>query len=149
TASAKRYEVSPEPGYREPLNLWLCPAMGPGNRRTAVVNESIAPISAWEAEQGEKLAPQIRRAHSERKTSEAVIERLRRQAAKPGQDNDELLSRISDIEERLPEIPVVPRLYADDVTPEQLAAIMAQNQERIAIFSDEAGVFDMMAGRYS
>lgn len=41
------------------------------------------------------------------------------------------------------------RLLVDDVTPEQLATLLAANRGRIALMSPEGGVFDMMAGRYS
>ena len=36
-----------------------------------------------------------------------------------------------------------------DITPEKLGQTLAENGERLAIVSDEGGVFDIMAGRYS
>jgi hypothetical protein len=35
------------------------------------------------------------------------------------------------------------------VTPERLGVLMADNNERMAIISDEGGIFEIMAGRYS
>jgi hypothetical protein len=46
-------------------------------------------------------------------------------------------------------VPVMPRLLADDATPEALASLMAAQHGRIALISAEGGPFDMMAGRYS
>jgi putative DNA primase/helicase len=46
-------------------------------------------------------------------------------------------------------VPVAPIMIAEDITPEKLAVLMAEQGERIAIFSDEGGVFDIMGGRYS
>jgi hypothetical protein len=43
----------------------------------------------------------------------------------------------------------VPQIWTQDVTPENLGTIMADNDERMAILSDEAGIFDIMGGRYS
>ena len=48
-----------------------------------------------------------------------------------------------------PDLPTIPRLWARDITPEKIGQVMAENHERIALFSDEAGIFDIMGGRYS
>lgn len=40
-------------------------------------------------------------------------------------------------------------MLADDATPEYLVSLMAANGGRIAIMSDEGGIFDILAGRYS
>lgn len=46
------------------------------------------------------------------------------------------------------EVPVLPRLVADDVTPEAAASLLADHGGRLAIISAEGGIFDTMAGRY-
>lgn len=45
---AGKADVSPEPGYSEPLNLYTCPAMESGNRKTAVFNSLLRPLVEWE-----------------------------------------------------------------------------------------------------
>ena len=45
--------------------------------------------------------------------------------------------------------PVIPRLLADDITPEATASLLADNGGRIAIVSTEGGIFDTIAGRYA
>ena len=52
-------------------------------------------------------------------------------------------------EASLTEVPRSPRIVSQDITPEQLATLMSQNGERLALFSAEGGVFSTMAGRYS
>lgn len=42
-----------------------------------------------------------------------------------------------------------PRLIGDDITPEALARLMANNGGRLAILSADGGVFDIFGGRYS
>jgi len=42
-----------------------------------------------------------------------------------------------------------PRLLTDDVTPEELAMLLARNNGRIALMSTEGGAFETMAGRYN
>ncbi len=61
-------------------------------------------------------------------------------------DIAELQYELSDLEREA----VKPlRLLADDVTPEALASLMAANDGRMGVISDEGGVFDVIAGKYS
>jgi hypothetical protein len=45
-------------------------------------------------------------------------------------------------------VPTLPRLRADDVTPEKLPELLQQNDGRLALMSAEGDLFDIMAGRY-
>lgn len=47
------------------------------------------------------------------------------------------------------EVPPIPRLVADDCTPEAAASLLAEHGGRIAILSAEGGIFDTIAGRYA
>jgi hypothetical protein len=47
------------------------------------------------------------------------------------------------------DVPAVPRLVADDITPEAAASLLAEQGGRLAIISAEGGIFDIIAGRYS
>ena len=46
-------------------------------------------------------------------------------------------------------MPVVPRLIANDVTPEKMAQLLAEQGGRLAVISDEGGPLVSLAGRYS
>ena len=75
---------------------------------------------------------------------------MRGKAAKAsGADFDRMKVEIAELEAGLPEIPKAPQVWGDDITPENLGTVMADNGERMAILSDEAGLFEMMGGRYS
>ena len=145
------YCVRPEPGYFEPLNVWLLCALEPGNRKTAVQGAMVAPLSAWERDEAEAMAGEIARLTSERKTIEARAAKLRTKAAGIEDNNvrADLTRDIADLEAGLSEIPTPPRLWAQDITPEHLGTVMHGNGERIALLSDEGGLFDILAGRYS
>jgi putative DNA primase/helicase len=106
----------------------------------------VEPFIDWEREEAERLEPERKRMISERKTRQ--VEALRRKAVKTGADIS-IASEIAELEVALPEIPVIPRIWVQDVTPEQLGVVMAEQGERIALLSDEGGIFDMLAGRYS
>ncbi|MEW8331608.1 MAG: DUF3987 domain-containing protein, partial [Candidatus Thiodiazotropha sp.] len=62
---------------------------------------------------------------------------------------DQALREIEDIESQMPGIPTPLRLVADDVTPEKLASLLAENDGKMAIVSAEGGIFESIAGRYS
>ena len=46
-------------------------------------------------------------------------------------------------------VPRIPRLVADDITPEAAVSPLAEQGRRLAIISAEGGIFDIIAGRYT
>ncbi len=151
TACARRLRVRVPPDHEEPTNLWLVTALPPGNRKSAVMNAAIAPLAAWERDRAKSLEPEIRRITSERSTLEARVKELRRQAAKAKDPTEvrRLTQEISDIESDLPAIPILPRLYTSDATPERLGTLLSDHGECMAWLSSEGGIFDLLQGRYS
>lgn len=149
-AAQGKYRVRVKQDYFEPVNVWTCAALPPGSRKTAVQAAATAPLTQWEKLQREKLEPVIKKAQADDATIREQIGFLRKQASKAkGAEFEQLKKEIADIEARLPEIPTAPQVWAQDVTPENLGTIMADNNERMAILSDEAGIFDILGGRYS
>jgi hypothetical protein len=140
--------VSPEDGYDEPLNIYTCPAMESGNRKTAVLKCVLNPLFEWEAEQMKRTAPERQRLQSLRKSTEARVKALRKQATK-AKDPASIEAEIEKLEANLPTVPPVLRFLADDITPEALAHRMSEQNERMAVISDEGGIFETLAGRYS
>jgi hypothetical protein len=147
TVSGKA-RVSPEPGYFEPLNLYVCPAMESGNRKTAVLNALQRPLVEWERNTELRDAPERMQRLSDRRTVELQIEKLRKKAAASEQPRA-FFPKIHELEQALPEPKPVRRLFVDDCTPEALAQRMQENSERMGVFSDEGGIFEILAGRYS
>jgi uncharacterized protein DUF3987 len=94
-----------------------------------------------------------RMAAEERKqVATKAVERQRNRAAKAGEDEaraafDEVIGA-AQIADGI-EVPPVPRLLADDITPEAAASLLAEQGGRLAIISAEGGIFDIIAGRYS
>ena len=145
---ARKVIVSPEPGYVEPVNIFTAVGMESGNRKTAVVNHMTKPFMEFEHAEALRLTPEYERIRSQRKTLDLRIESLRKKAARTS-NNSKMMAEIIELEASRPVVPILPRLWVQDITPERLAGIMAEQGERIALFSDEGGVFDMLAGRYS
>jgi len=144
--------VEAEPGYIEPAHLYVCCALESGSRKTAVVNAATAPLSSWEIQERKRLESEIQRVSSERKTAEAIVEKIRRSLdADPewGEETQQLQGKIADLEANLPVVPVAPLLWTSDSTPEKIECLLAQHGERFAVISDEGGIFDILGGRYS
>ncbi|MBZ0105204.1 MAG: DUF3987 domain-containing protein [Sulfuricella denitrificans] len=149
-ATQGKYRVRVKADYFEPVNIWACAALPPGSRKTAVQMAAAAPLSAWEKVHREIVEPAIKKAQADHATITEQISYLRKLAAKAqGAEFEQLKREIADIEADLPEIPTAPQVWAQDVTPENLGTIMADNGERMAVLSDEAGIFDILGGRYS
>jgi len=146
----RKFVIELEQNYQEPLNIWTVVALEPGNRKTAVLQAVTKPLIEWEREAVERISEEIKKTEAERKNQEAQINSLRSQYAKAkGADIDSLGKEIIYLETTLPEVPSIPRLWAQDITPEKLGQLMADHDEKIAIMSDEGGIFDILAGRYS
>jgi Protein of unknown function (DUF3987) len=151
TACQRKSVVQVRPGYTEPLNAWPVCALESGNRKTTVLLSTTAPLRQWEREQTELLAPKIAEAESKRATAEARIAALRTQAARAegSADYADKSGEIAKLDSELPEVPKIRRLWAQDITPEKLGMLMSDNDEAMGVISDEAGIFDILAGRYS
>jgi hypothetical protein len=145
---AGKVQICPSPGYSEPLQIYTATVLPSGNRKTAVINEMAAPFRKAEARLIAEFTPERKRLQSLRKTEELAIEKLRKQAAGK-RESSALIAEVAQRELELPDVPAVPQFWTQDITPERLGVLMAENGGRMAVISDEGGIFDILAGRYS
>ena len=143
--------VEVEPGYREPSSIWTVTALESGTRKTAVASVMTAPLVEAERKECAKAQEKITKIESERETIRVRVKALREATAKKGssEDFEDKKQEITKLESTMPEVPPIPRLFVQDITPERLGSIMSENGGRIALISDEGGIFDTLAGRYS
>lgn len=152
TCAGGRLEVEVKPGWREPTNLFVAVIAAPGERKSPVQSAMTRALRDAEAGLAKSAAASIVEAQMSREIAASHAERLKCQAAKAtGDRRDELTAEAIEAAKAAEAItvPTLPRLFADDVTPEALASLMAANGGRMAIISDEGGIFDTLAGRYS
>lgn len=151
TGCQQRFEIACDGQHTEPTNLWVCPALESGNRKTAVVNELAKPVRMFERSQRAAKAEGLRKSESLRRTLEKRIDALRTKAAKATdhQQMEEIQREIASVESEMPPAEYLPTLTADDCTPEHVGTLLSRHGERLTLLSDEAGIFDLMAGRYS
>lgn len=151
TLAAKHFFVSPKEGWHEPVNIYTLVALPPANHKSIILKYCTQPLIEWEKEQvlmqGQKIKQQI----SEHKTQEKIIESLRFKAAKLDDisEQQKLIHQIAEKETALKDIPVLPQLFVNDVTPESLITLLHEQQGRLAIFSDEGGLLETLSGLYS
>lgn len=154
TVLHRRFEVAPwgeEDDYTEPLSLWTLTALPSGSRKTAVIGALAAPLVYWEKLERDRLRQEIARNHSARLVAKKRIEKLTKDAvnAENDQDRERIRKLIEDEENNMPPEIRAPRLFTGDVTAERLQALLVEHAERMAVLSDEAGIFLIMAGMYS
>lgn len=150
-----KFMINPKPGWMEQLNLYAAVVARPSDRKTPALALMSRPVYAFEKEENERRAPLVEEYRTKREVLSKRIANLKELAAKPTpskgkpvtlDDITELQYELADLEREA----VKPlRLLADDTTPEALASLMAVNDGKMGIVSDEGGVFDILAGKYS
>jgi replicative DNA helicase len=130
----------------------LVAALSPGSRKSPVFSNLSAPITATEAELVENLLPQITTLRVDKKAAEDAAARAADQMAKANlaeHDGARFEAHQAALAAEAITVPAIPRLFVDDVTPEALASIIAEQGGSLAILSAESEVFNVIAGRYS
>jgi hypothetical protein len=147
-----RAEIEIRSGWREPLNLYTATIAAPGERKSAVQQAMTRPILEVEADLAEKGKAARIEAETRKQIAVKAAEQQRGLASKAGAGAQD--KKIADaigaamIADAIA-VPPIPRLVADDVTPEAAASLLAEQGGRLAIISAEGGIFDIIAGRYS
>ena len=154
TCLHRRFEVAPwgeDDDYTEPLNLWTLTTLPSGSRKTAVIGALAGPLVHWEKLERDRLRREIASSKAARLVAKKRIEKLLKDAASADNDKarEDLRKQIEDEENNMPPEIRAPRLFTGDVTAERLQALLVEHDERMAVLSDEAGIFLIMSGMYS
>lgn len=146
-----RLEVEARQGWREPTNLFVAVVAAPGERKSPVQAALTAPLRHTEAAIVKEAKGKITEQQALKDIAAQSAHRARLKAASADGDHDALAADAvaAALAAEAITVPTLPRLLADDTTPEALASLMAANGGKIALISDEGGIFDMLAGRYS
>lgn len=147
-----RVEVEARPGWREPCNLYTATVAGPGERKSAVQAVLTAPLIDAEEQLTQSARGEIAEAVTTKEVARKAADRAKAIAGNADADtrNSLLADAIaSDMAAEAIIIPAMPRILADDVTPEAAGSLLAEQFGRLAIISAEGGIFDVIAGRYS
>lgn len=147
-----RAEIEARSGWREPLVLMTATVARPGERKSAVQAMMSAPVLDAEQDLAAAAEPLRIEAETTKQIAHKAAEAARMAAGKTerGDRDDKIAEAVSaaSFAEGLM-VPAIPRLVADDITPEAAASVLAEQGGRLAIISAEGGIFDVIAGRYS
>lgn len=149
----RRYVVAPlgvDAGYTEPATFWSLSVAASGSRKSAIVDPLTRPLAAWEKRASDRMRREINTNASRRIVAESVIKRLQGQAGKTDdpQERERLRQQIEDEQNAMPEPLFAPRVFLDDSTVERLQGVLSEQGGRVAVLSDEGGLFNTIAGSY-
>ncbi|BDB41978.1 hypothetical protein MKCMC460_35990 [Mycobacterium sp. 20KCMC460] len=137
---------------------------GPSERKSPVLSRAVEPLRAAERQMAEVIAPRRAEALARQRIAKQRADNAEREASKldatkrSSSDDSGYAGASLDPVERAVRlaaaaaeivVPELPRLLADDATPEALTARLAANSGRLAVVSAEGGVLGTLAGRYS
>lgn len=128
---AKKVEVEIRPRWSEPLNTYWVVALEPGNRKSAVFRDAVAPLHQCEKALREQLvasakAGEIRQRILERRVNAAIAEAARSGSPRDCQTAEELAVEMESMRVQSP-----PCLVVDDITPERLAGMLAEQGDAL------------------
>ncbi|WP_445184425.1 YfjI family protein [Pseudonocardia sp. Cha107L01] len=139
-------------GWVEPVNLYTVVVMKPSERKSPVFNAMIRPIYALEQRLREQATENIQTALVQRRAAEAALDKAEKVAASaPAEQRDSAITEAiqAALSAAAIDVPAEPKLVVDDITPERVASVLAEQSGRLAILSDEGTIFSIIAGRYS
>ena len=150
-AIARHVQVSPRPGWYEPVNLYVIAALVPGQAKTPIFKVALRPVRTLEAKRIADHAEVAQAADLARKLVDKQ-ERDLLNEVDADTDPEELAARMGEVVGKLAEkleAGPTPRLLTEDVTPEGLAGLIGDHG-RIMVASDEgSAMFENLAGRYT
>ena len=154
TVVQRRWEVQPygeNDDYSETLSLWVLVALPSGTRKTAVINALTGPLMRWEKLERDRLRREIVSINAARAVAKKRIEKLVRDASNADDDDarQRIRVEIEREEEGTPAEIHAPKLFTGDTTAETLQGMLVKYGERMAVLTDEGGIFLVMSGLYS
>jgi hypothetical protein len=150
---AGKIRAGPRQGWTEPLNLFTVVSLPPGERKSRVFADALAPVQEAEGRAQEDMQATIAEKASEHRVLENKLKVLEAKAAK-GEDPTEAAGYKQEAKQLARElaahqVPDPPQYYCDDVTPEMLGKLLARQGGRMLQASAEGTAFEIVKGRYS
>lgn len=151
STGAKIVEVRLRPDWTEPVNLYNAIVMPPGCRKSPVFRLAMAPLKQWDRDEAARTAPFVRRYEAELNILQNRQKKVEKSPIKDAFAHDACLRESTGITDQIARLTkyVQPTRFCDDVTPEKLAIIMAEQGGRICLAASEGTVIKQMTGLYS
>jgi len=139
-----RARVKVSANWTEPINLYLVTAMDSGAGKSAAEKLTCQWLRDWQRDRMSLVMDDWRVASRVAKAAGKRVDDVQQGVQKGSQTHEDLYEAIRAADEANAKVPELPRILADDATPEAVANLLAQHGERLAIMSTEADLFDMV-----
>ena len=130
--------------WSEPANLYLVTAMRSGSGKSAAEKICCGWLRTWQTERIAQVADDYELARRVAKAAKKHADNVETSMGLGNKTADDLRQALTELNKAREAIPTLPRLLADDATPEAIAGLLAAHDERLAITSTEADLFDML-----
>ncbi|MCP5059777.1 MAG: DUF3987 domain-containing protein [bacterium] len=145
-----------DPGYTEPMNIFVVVALPPASRKSAVFRDATQPIIDVECQMRDTARDLVARAEARLQILRDAIDAKQRNAKNPKTTTaraDELASEIAELTVQLARdeeaCPRMPRLLVSDITPQALGMRLAEHGVLTLATAEGSEVFETARGRYS
>jgi hypothetical protein len=143
-ACTGRAKVKVSANWTEPVNLYLVTAMDSGAGKSAAEKLTCQWLRDWQRDRMDAVMDDWKLAVRMFKVAEKRADKVQQSVEVGSQSMDDLIEALREVDEAAAKIPMMPRILADDATPEAVATLLAAHGERLAIMSTEADLFDMV-----
>lgn len=152
-ATRGKFDVEVKPGWVEPLSLYVMPLASSGSRKSSLVELLQRPLRDAEREAVAAALPERNAALARRRIAEQQAQTAEKAVAvaKSRRDADDAMAAVDEAQAALAKcaVPPLPRYLADDMTPEALMGLLAE-QGSIASITAEGGLVGLFTGtRYN
>ncbi len=152
SALSSDVDVEPRDGWFVSPNIYTAVALPPGSKKSPVFKVIMKPVVALEKEMSSASRADVARLRARKEMAEKRAAEAKSRASKaPAEEREALEEEAADLEAAAVMMPSPAefRLIVEDVTPERLGTLLADQRGRLSLLSPEGGVFNMMAGQYS
>lgn len=144
-----QFKVETVEGHTEHLPIMASAAMPSGERKSSTHNRLIAPLIEAQKEPAKDRRTEQKRIGIERRIAERQIKALEREEPNSPDDKKKQIESIMAIELAMLAQIGDRQLVVNDFTEAALTRALASNEESLLCASDEGGLFDNLAGRFT
>jgi len=140
--------VRVKPDWVESAAIYSMPVMKPGTRKSQVLRVVTEPLHQLEKQWQKDALPLIESRkveHARAIDARSKLEKASKNAGTRVELLAEIEAAVAAVETTKP--PAYPQLFADDITPEALGHLLAE-QPGVAVIDAEGGFLDIIGGRY-
>lgn len=145
-----KYEIKVDSLFSEPCPIWVLAVLEPGSRKSFVFSKLSEVFNKIEKNLQISLKNEVKKNKMLIEVIDSKIAKIKKQIISADSTEEANLIRdLEQLEREKPDQMHLPRLRVGDITVEKLCEILKENNEIMALLSDEGGFLQNIGGRYS